>query len=219
MIKIIIVVFIALLSASPAVASYDDIYPYVGVTLGSALTSVNKLSDTSGSLDTEFNPGFMVGGVAGIAIKTNYSANIERISVEAEVGYRSNSLDKMKSTNGLSAEMDGSFSVTNYMLNLNIENSTLLSNTLPMRLFITAGVGAAVASIDSIFYQGSLLIKSAKDTQFAYQGGLGVGFDVTQSVSLETKYRYLGTSSFKFDGVNAEYGSHNILFGVRYAFK
>jgi opacity protein-like surface antigen len=204
---------------SPVLAIDSDIYPYVGVTLGTPLTSVNKLSDSSGSLNTDFNPGYMGGLTAGVTFDSMLGWNVEKIRAEAEVGYRSSKLVRMKNTQGQSVNVSGTASVTNFMLNGYLENTSLLSNDLPVNLFLTAGVGAAMASISSISYQGATLVKSASDTQLAFQAGSGVGYELTKNITMDASYKYMGTTTLNFAGVKAEYGSHNILLGARYSFK
>lgn len=218
--KVVNICLASLLVLATSAFGFDDFArPYIGVTGGSAITSVNKVSDSSGSLNTDFDPGYLVGLNAGVTFDAGLGMNVERIRVELEAGYRSNSLAHMKSSQGQIAKMDGTVSVTNFMLNGYFENTSTLSSDQPINLFITAGVGAAMASISPVSYQGTTLIKSASDTQLAYQGGIGVGLDLTRNVTLEAAYKYMGTTTLKFAGVDAEYGSHNVLFGVRYSFK
>lgn len=219
MFKIVLTCCLVALSVSPVLAIDSDIYPYAGLTTGSPLTSVTRLSDSSGSLGTDFKPGYMAGLTAGVAIDTNPGWNIERVRTEIEIGYRSNGLMKMKTPQGQSVNMSGTVSVTNVMFNLYLENTSQLISDINTILFLTAGAGAAQASISSISYQGATLVKSASDTQLAYQGGGGAGYELTKKITLEASYKYLGTKSFNFAGVKAEYGSHNILLGARYAFK
>jgi opacity protein-like surface antigen len=202
-----------------SLAFADSISPYFGVTVGTALTSVNKLSDSSGSLNTDFDPGYMAGLTAGVTFDSMRGWNIERIRAEAEIAYRSSGLVRMKNLQGQSADMSGTVSVTNFMLNGYLENTSLLPNNIPAILFLTVGAGAAHASISSISYQGTTLVKSASDTQLAYQAGFGVGYELTKNTTLDASYKYMGTTTFNFAGIKAEYGSHNILLGARYAFK
>jgi len=204
---------------SPALAFDGSTYPYVGVTLGSPLTAINKLSDSSASLNTDFDPGYMAGLTAGVAIDSKLGWNVERIRAEAEIGYRSNDLLRMKGPQGQSANMNGTVSVTTFMLNGYLENTGTIIERMAVSLYLTAGAGAAMASISSIVFQGTTLVTSASNTQLAYQGGLGAGYGLTKNITLDASYRYLGTTKFKFAGVNAEYGSHNILLGARYAFR
>ncbi len=205
--------------SSPAWAIENDIYPYIGATLGTALTSVSKLSDSSGSLDTVFNPGYMAGGTAGVAFNTFYGWNVERIRVDAEIGYRSSDLSSMKNSQGQSVNMSGTITVKNYMLNTYFENTDLRINDVPVNVIITAGAGLARASIGNISYQGATLVNSANNSQLAYQGGLGFGYELTKKITVEATYKYLGTTAFKFADVKADYGSHNVLLGAWYAFK
>ncbi|MGB9082133.1 MAG: outer membrane beta-barrel protein [Desulfuromonadaceae bacterium] len=209
-----------LLSMTPPVlATESDIYPYAGVTLGTALTSVRKLSDYSGSLYTDFNRGYMAGLTAGVAFNTNPGWNIEQIRIEAEMGYRSNGLSRIKNSKGQSADVSGTMTVKNLMINGYLDNTDLLMNDVPVNIFITAGAGVAMATISTISYQGITLVESANDTQLAYQGGLGVGYELTKKITLDATYRYMWAAPFTFAGVKADYGSHNILLGARYAFK
>jgi opacity protein-like surface antigen len=208
-----------LFGLTPAFAFDSGMYPYVGVTLGSALTSVSKLTDASASLKTDFDPGPMAGLTAGIAFDSELGWNIDRLRAEVEVGYRSNDLVRMKNNQGQRANMKGKVSVVDVMLNGYLENTSLLAEEVPLKLFLTAGAGTAMASISSIDFQGNTIVKSASDTQLAYQGGAGLGYELTKRITLDMSYRYLGTTKFKFGGINAEYGSHNILLGARYAFK
>jgi opacity protein-like surface antigen len=48
------------------------------------------------------------------------------------------------------------------------------------------------------------------DTVFAYQFGVGAGYAVTETVTLDCKYRYLRTEVAS--------PSHNIIAGIRVAF-
>ena len=125
----------------------------------------------------------------------------------------------MKNSGGLSSDVTGEVSVANIMVNGYLENTSMLSNDLPVTLFLTAGAGVAIASISPVLNQGTTLIASARDAQFAYQGGAGVGYKFTKNVTVDTSYKYLGTTDFTFGGIKAAYGSHTILVGARYQFK
>jgi opacity protein-like surface antigen len=210
---------IMLVIAAPPAFADSTSNTYVGVTIGTPLTSINKLSDSSGSLNTDSNPGYMAGLAAGVRFDSWESWNIEKIRMEAEVSYRSSELIRLKTTQGQSTDVSGKVTVTNYMVNGYLENTSMLSMDLPVIMFLTAGAGAAMASIDSITYQGTILVAAASDTQLAYQGGFGAGYELTKHLTLDASYKYLGTTEFRFAGIKAQYGSHNIMFGARYLFK
>jgi opacity protein-like surface antigen len=213
--KLLLTLCLLLSFVSPAFTFDSGVYPYVGVTTGTPLTSINKMSDSSGSLDTYFRPGYMAGLFAGISSEAGLGMNIDRIRTEAEIGYRSSELLRM----GKNTNMDGTLTVTNYMLNCYLESMTAFTKDAPVSLFISAGAGVAVASISSISYSGNTLVNASRNTQLAYQGGIGGGYELTTSFGIDVTYKYLGTTPFKFAGVKAEYGSHNILLGAKYSFK
>jgi opacity protein-like surface antigen len=58
------------------------------------------------------------------------------------------------------------------------------------------------------------------DTVFAYQLGVGTGYAVTETVTLDCKYRYLRTEDFSIEGGDVEVASpsHSITVGIRVAF-
>ena len=58
---------------------------------------------------------------------------------------------------------------------------------------------------------------------FAYQLILGVSFASVETLSVETlsvdlQYRYFATDDPEFDGVDAEYSTHNFMIGLRQSF-
>jgi opacity protein-like surface antigen len=85
--------------------------------------------------------------------------------------------------------------------------------------FITGGLGLAriegeeAGTVLGVPYSGD-----EDDTVFAYQIGLGAGFAVSETVSLDCRYRYLGTADPDFGGLEVEVASHNITAGIRVAF-
>jgi opacity protein-like surface antigen len=217
--KLLPIYLVTMLLASAQAFAFDDSFsPYIGVIVGTPITSVNKLSDATGSLETEFNPGLLGGLTAGASMNTNFGYNIDRIRLEAEAAYRTNELVKMNGAQGQRANVNGTVSVTNYMLNGYLENSNFVTKEMPVSLFLTAGAGAAIATISEISYRGRTLVASGKNTQLAYQGGLGVGTELTKNITIDLSYKYMGTTPFNFSGVSATYGSHNILLGARYSF-
>jgi opacity protein-like surface antigen len=206
------------LTSAQALAFDDSIRPYIGVIAGSPITSVNRFSDASGAVDAVFNPGILGGLNVGASIDTIWGYNIDRFRLEAEVAYRTNELVSLNNAQGRSTSINGTVSVTNYMLNGYLENSNFVSKETPVSIFLTAGAGAAIATITEISILGRTLVASGKNTQLAYQGGMGVGSELTKNITVDLTYKYMGTAPFKFYGVSAEYSSHNILIGARYMF-
>lgn len=197
----------------------ESLFPYAGATFGAALTAVNKLSDSSGSLVTDFRTGYFTGITAGFALHSPLEWNIDRIRIEAELGHRSNVLSRIKNPQGQSVAISGTFTITNLMVNGYLDNTGMVINDVPVTLFLTAGAGVATASISAINFQGIPLVASARDSRLAYQVGGGIGYELTRNITLDVSYKYMGTSPFKFAGVKADYGSHNVMLGAWYGFK
>lgn len=208
-----------MLAISTPKAFASSVYPYLGVTLGSPLTSINKISDSSTTLNTDFDPGLMAGVTAGIAFDAATRFNVDRIRTEVEIAHRSSELASMNNAQGQSGNIGGTLTMTTYMFNVYLDNTDLQSKSPPLNLFITAGIGAAMASITTVSYQNKTLIAASDDTQIAYQGGLGVGIGCSKNIMMDLAYKYMATNPFNFAGVRAEYGSHNMLVSARYAFK
>jgi len=81
--------------------------------------------------------------------------------------------------------------------------------------FVTAGLG--FARIDGeITVDG--VTDDEDDTVLAFQLGVGAGYAVSDTVTLDCKYRYLYTDDFEFEDVALGMASHNITVGIRVAF-
>jgi opacity protein-like surface antigen len=79
--------------------------------------------------------------------------------------------------------------------------------------YVLVGIGAANVTLES-----DDLDVDEDDTVFAYQAGAGLGFALTETITLFTGYRFFGTTDPEFEGVEAEYHSHNVEAGVRVEF-
>jgi opacity protein-like surface antigen len=140
--------------------------------------------------------------------------------VEGEVAYQNNEVDRV-GNNSLPAELDDGeilssmeASVLTFLLNGYID----FNYGSAFSWFFTGGFG--FARID-----GEMTVDGVTDdeddTVFAYQLGVGTGYAVTETVTLDCKYRYLSTAEdFNFEGGDVEVASpsHNITVGIRVAF-
>jgi opacity protein-like surface antigen len=86
--------------------------------------------------------------------------------------------------------------------------------------YLTAGMGVAMVDISGLPVKSgeSYTTDSHNDTVFAYQFGAGVGYTVSEKLTIDLKYRYFQTSDLTFGNTIASYGSHNFYLGVRYTF-
>lgn len=155
-----------------------------------------------------------------------------QVRVEGEIGYRRASLDKLSFTNdgGLgaaagmaplaagSASASGHVTAISAMLNAYYDYDTGSA----WRPYIDAGIGAARLSMKNVAASGVPVV-NAFDTVFAYQLGLGIGYEVTKSLTLALDYRYFTTLDPTFKDAagtsfNSEFTSHNLSLGIRYRF-
>lgn len=170
--------------------------------------------------------------------KTGYDARVAvgvyrapQVRVEGEIGYRRAGLDKLSFNNdaglGAAAGMaplagstsaSGHVSAISAMLNAYYDYDTGSA----WRPYIDAGIGAARLSMHNVAASGVPVVDNF-DTVFAYQFGLGLGYDVTKSLTLAVEYRYFTTLDPTFrdaagQSFNSEFTSHNLSLGVRYRF-
>jgi opacity protein-like surface antigen len=155
----------------------------------------------NGSFDatSEYDAGYAVGGALGYMI--------DAFRYEGEISY-------MKSDENT---YDG------LPTNADMETLTFLVNGYldfdtggPMTPYITVGIGVSKLDFnDPDFYD-------VDDTVFAYQVGAGVGFSVSETLTLDCKYRYMSgqDAEFSYPGFEAEVeiASHNLIIGLRMAF-
>ncbi|HEX7969094.1 MAG TPA: outer membrane beta-barrel protein [Stellaceae bacterium] len=168
----------------------------------------------------------------GYAYRAAFGAyRAPQVRVEGEVAYRRAGLDKLSVNNdaGLgaaagSAPLAGSVAASGHvsaisaMLNAYYDYDT----ESRWRPYIDAGFGAARLSMKRVSAAGVPVV-NAFDTVFAYQFGLGIGYEVTKSLTIAADYRYFTTLDPTFkdaagSSFNSEFTSHNLSLGLRYRF-
>ena len=172
----------------------------------------NMTMSSVGSAELEYDTSFTVGGAIGYRLGESGDYR-----VEGEVAYQNNEVDRV-GNNSLPAELDDGeilssmeASVLTFLLNGYID----FNYGSAFSWFFTGGLGFAridgEMTVDGVTYDED-------DTVFAYQLGVGTGYAVTETVTLDCKYRYLGTEDFNIEGGEIEVLSHNITVGIRVAF-
>ena len=56
------------------------------------------------------------------------------------------------------------------------------------------------------------------DIVFAYQLGAGIGYGISENLTIQAGYRYFATADPDFSGTEAEVASHDIYLGMRFYF-
>jgi opacity protein-like surface antigen len=158
--------------------------------------------DLEATLDT----GWMGEGAIGYAHESGFRG-------EVAAGYRKNDIDKLNidvaGGGSGSVAVDGDVTATTVMANGYFD--AYFGPQMRWAVYIGGGVGAAYLDVSSD-------LGSADDTVFAYQGSLGFSFAATPNVVLSLGYQYLATSDPEFEGIDAEYQSHNAVAGARFLF-
>jgi opacity protein-like surface antigen len=136
---------------------------------------------------------------------------MEKFRVEGELSYQTSDIDSMSGPGG-SVSFNGDISALTFLVNGYIDFATGGSWTP----YLTAGIGYSKveADIESV---------SDDDNLLAYQLGFGIGYAMSETVTLDLRYRYLGFDDYEYSEVgvgslSVEASSHNLTAGLRFAF-
>ena len=207
--KNLLIIFVCVLTFffSAHVCSADGLY--VSGNLGFAMASDSDLTDSTVpgiTINTEFDTGLAFGAALG------YDFN--RFRVEGEISYQKNDVDKI-GAQGVFFDATGDATALSFLINGYYD----FKNRSAFTPFISAGLGFAQVEFNDIDISGlGFSGSSDSDTVFAYQIGMGIGYAITEKVTIDVKYRYLGTEDSEYDTTKAEFASNNFLFGVRINF-
>jgi opacity protein-like surface antigen len=182
-------------------ASFAD--TYISGNLGAVIVEDSDFDDGPLSGEFTFDSGYGLLGALG-------SSNQKNGRVEIELGYRENDFDEIKIDGLGKADLDGDLSSLSLMANAYYDYST--DGGFP--LFIGVGIGAASIEADPDIDD----VDSEDDTVFAYQFIFGGSFSTSKAFSVDLQYRYFATDDPEFDGVDAEYATHNVMIGLRQSF-
>lgn len=200
---------VCLLFAWSAASAYDI---YAGAHAGVGMMEDAETTDSTlpgVEVDFGFDHGLTASGVLGLASGSYRS--------ELEFSYQKNDLDNLNvqglnidpSTVGLSGDVTALLGLVNAYYDFDIGRQFFP--------FITAGVGFARIEADGSL-QGVNLTFTDKDTILAYYAGAGIGYAVSETVTLDVRYRYLTGSDPEFDTTTTTFASHNFMAGIRFKF-
>ena len=175
--------------------------PYVSVNLGWAMMADGNVSgvDNHGpfSEELEYDSGLTFGGALG--------NNFGNGRIEGEVAYQTNDIDTISGVKTDNYET----SLLSFMVNGYYD----FHNDSAFTPYLTAGIGVAKFELEPTGQP------KEDDTVFAYQFGFGGEYAVSETVSLDCRYRYLGIADAELENKDEfEVASHNITLGVRVAF-
>jgi len=200
-----------LLLALPAVSLAATGW-YGSANVGVAMMSDSDLDITlSGfpplTAELSYDTGYTIGGAVGYMM--------EKFRVEGELSYQANDIDSLSAL-GQSESLNGDMSALTFLFNGYLDFAT----GGPLTPYITAGIG--YSSVDIEIEGGS-----EDDNLFTYQLGVGIGYAMSETMTLDLRYRYLGAEDFETSEnvpglgsgtLKAGVASHNITAGLRFAF-
>lgn len=180
--------------------------PYVGVATGVAILEDSTLSDSTGSVNISYNPGFVLNGTGGYEFGNG-------LRVEGEVNFRRAEMDRV-SVGNLGAALNS----TAWSIGMMANGYYDFRNSSAVTPYLGAGIGFINVNVDEGSINGIRVWTKADDTVFAYQVAVGAALDMSKQAALDIGYRYFGTDDPRFGAVKGTYASHNIMLGLRYRF-
>ena len=204
---LIIFVFVLAFHLSTPVYSAEGLY--VSGNFGFAMASDSDLTDSTVpgvTVNTEFDTGPALGAALG------YDFN--KFRVEGEISYQKNDVSQIGSQ-GVLLNNTGEAVAFSFLINGYYD----FINSSAFTPYISAGLGFAQVEFNNLDISGLGFSGSNNDdTVFAYQLGIGIGYAVTEKVTIDVRYRYLDTEDSEYDTTKAEFASNNVLFGMRINF-
>lgn len=197
---------------------------YVGLEGG--FTSINKSSTTGplGLFDFKigYDLGFQFGGVVGYDFNKYFRA-------EFEMSYKQANVDSLK-TSFLGIPIN--LPVSGKIKNFNFMGNAYFQYPISRLITPYVGFGLGLSHIRGTGLTLNLPLvnspRSVKDTVFAYQVIVGVGFNLTDNITVGADYRFFNTAKgdFKLKNVvlgidipfKAKLQSHNFMVSMRYRF-
>jgi len=165
------------------------------------------------------------GGNLGLAVGYRFDRSIQ-FRLEGELGWESHLVKEVK-IYGAKYASDSDVAKVTLMLNGYYD----IIQFGPFTPYLTAGVGGAQVSVDHLKVETlppsmtERNLFSLKENVFLYQVGAGIGVALTDTWTIDLKYRFLDVDSAHFEAVakpdadfgtaDAEFQSHVIAVGIR----
>jgi opacity protein-like surface antigen len=205
------VVFFTLLFLYSGVLHAMDVY--VAGRAGISMPDESELTSSSlpgAKIDLGFKDNIV--GAAAVGLRNG------AYRTEVEMSYQKNNLDSIKASgitiNPATVGLSGNISALTTLVSGYYDFDT----GSRLKPFITAGVGFTLLDASFTVTGVSGISSSDKDTVLSYQLGAGLGYAVTDKITVEVGYRHLSGHDAKFNGDTVSFTSNNITAGVRIHF-
>lgn len=178
---------VAAVAVFPCLASAQNFY--AAIRGGPGFTPDVKIGPPGTDEPISFAMGFTGSGAVGYASSFG-------LRLEGEFGYIYAPVDREE---GFSV----TGSVKSYLMMANLYYDLKTPSLGPWKPYIGVGIGAARVNEDreGIAFEATRITIDKWRTAFAYQGRLGVGYDVNKWLDLSLGYRYVHIDSGNRDGV------------------
>jgi len=186
--------------------------PFIGLSGGFNFSDDSDVGGPGIATSAETDTGWLALGTLGYRYGNG-------VRTELEGGWRDNDVDSVFGpTSGT-----GDITAKSLMGNLLYDIPTG-SRLVP---YVGGGLGFAQIEYDGVGPLTAALAPPVtindEDNVFAYQGIAGVSYWINEAVELSTEYRYMATQDPELNtstgvGVDGEYQSHAVLFGLRWNF-
>lgn len=195
---------LALALGIPSLASAQTKGMYVGIGAGLTMPEDSDITGTGINTEADLDMGWAGIGSFGYAFGNG-------IRLELEGGYRPNDVDALSGVANGTGDVEAITVMVNALYDFH--------NDTKFTPYIGAGVGWLNASFDGVQPVGGAILDDSDDV-LAYQGIVGIGYDLSEQVQMFVDYRYLGSQDPSFRttanvGVDSEYTTHTILVGLR----
>jgi opacity protein-like surface antigen len=179
---------------------------YVSGNIAIGFASDSDISETGfPTVEASFDTGFAIAGAIGTSFNT--------FRFEGEISYQKNDFDEAKLM-GEAVQLQGDMSALNFLVNGYYDFNT----NSPWTPYLTAGLGLSKIDVNDLDVVGGNDPTDDDDIVFAYQLGAGIGYGISENLTIQAGYRYFATADPDFSGTEAEVASHDIYLGMRFYF-
>lgn len=186
--SILLMSFLVLsLIMAPSAYCEKDVYASFHLGAAQPLDSDATVSDST-NVDIEYDVGF----AGTLAIGKDFSW----YRMEGEMGYQVNNIT------------DSSGDLTIFHLLFNAYFDFEIGG--PVTPYLTGGLGLAGAKIKD----SGTDTDSGNDAVVAYQAGTGILIDLTETLSLDIRFRYFGTSKLEYENLDVEFANLMGFVGI-----
>lgn len=201
------VMAIAIGFAASAAIAEETKGPFIGILGGLNIADDADINGTGIATDADLDSGL-------VAIPTIGYRYGNGFRTEFEGAYRESDVDSLSGVVGGTGDVESKSLMANLVYEVN-------TNTR-FKPYFGGGLGIARVDYDGIAPVGGGTIND-EDEVFAYQGIAGISYWLSEALEIAAEYRYFATEDPDFTtstgvGVEGEYDSHGVLFGLRWNF-